>query len=357
MTGHGRLDLLAIGNALVDIFCFTDEELAPSFSLHSNNTVHVSPERLDEILPALPQAIFVSGGSAANAAKAAASLGLACAFAGCTGTIEQEKDNWAFQFEHDLHDYGVTCYLESRKGTTGRCLVIRMPGSLTSTACAPSAASLFRTDQIPEILIMATRIVLLDGQVLKHNDLTERLIKLCAQHRVPLAIDVSTTVIAAEYAGTILEALHRADCILFANEEEYLVLANRWGRDPEAFMHPPGEGDFPATYLAALTASPGSYPCIVRKRGAVGADAWRNGQHFSAPTELVNVLDDTAAGDVFAGAFLSAELSGMDTESALHFANKAAASALSVPGSRLDKNEFTELARLLHRNEQTVKKS
>lgn len=357
MTGHGRLDLLAIGNALVDIFCFTDEELAPSFALHPNNTVHVSAERLDEILPALPQAILVSGGSAANAAKAAASLGLSCAFAGCTGTIEREKDSWALQFERDLHDYGVTCYLESRNGTTGRCLVIRMPGSLTSTACAPSAASLFRNDQIPEILIMATRIVLLDGQVLKHHDLTDRLIELCARHKVPLAIDVSTTVIAAEYAGTILEALHRTDCILFANEEECLVLANRWGRDPEAFIHPPREGDFPASYLAALTASPGPYPCIVRKRGAIGADAWRNGRHFSAPAELVTVLDDTAAGDVFAGAFLSAELSGMDTEPALHFANKAAASALGVPGSRLDKSELTELARTLHHRNQTIQNS
>ncbi len=345
MKGHGRLDILTIGNALLDIFCFTDDELSLSLALHPNNATHVTTERLDEILPTLPPVIYVAGGSAANAAKAASALGLSCAFAGCTGTEEREKDHWALMFERDLHEYGVHCYLESRHATTGRCLVLHMPGSLTSIACAPAAATLFRSDQIPEILIKAARVVHIDGQLLRHPALLSTIADTCKKEGIILSLDIGTTALASEYAGSVRTLLEEANCILFANDEEAMVLANRWARELPEGTFDPETRDFSAAVFTALTRGRGEFPCIVRKRGPSGSDAWSDGTVYSATTVPVPPLDATAAGDIFAGAFLSARLSNQSIPVSLRFANRAASAILQVPGSRLDKDEFAVLAK------------
>ena len=134
------MDILGIGNALIDIFCFSDDETALSLGLHPNQAIHVTSERLDELLLAVPSRISVSGGSASNTVKAAAALGASCAFVGCVGTEDRERDLWGQIFARELLSFGVQCVLENRTETSGRCLVLHMPGGLKSIACAPGAA-------------------------------------------------------------------------------------------------------------------------------------------------------------------------------------------------------------------------
>jgi len=59
------------------------------------------------------------------------------------------------------------------------------------------------------------------------------------------------------------------------------------------------------------------------------------------------VLDDTGAGDAFNGAFLAARLKNLPLADCLEFANAAARTTLSVPGSRFDRDAFSGLARKL----------
>jgi sugar/nucleoside kinase (ribokinase family) len=125
----------------------------------------------------------VSGGSAANAAKAAAALGFRCAFSVCVGSEDREADRWALAFERDLADYGVRCVLETRPKPTGRCLVIHMPGDLTSVACAPSAASLFRSGQVDDL--PEATFVLLDGQTLRNPELVSAAARLAGERARP----------------------------------------------------------------------------------------------------------------------------------------------------------------------------
>ena len=99
--------IAGIGNALLDLFWFPDTEAAPVLGLHPNSTVHTDPDRMDELLLGVPAPIQVSGGSAANALKAASLLGEDCVFFGCLGSFEREYDPWAKAFLADLSDYGV----------------------------------------------------------------------------------------------------------------------------------------------------------------------------------------------------------------------------------------------------------
>jgi sugar/nucleoside kinase (ribokinase family) len=338
------MEILGIGNALLDIYCFSDDETALSLGLHPNHSVHVAPERLDELLLAVPSPIPVAGGSAPNALKAAAMLGASCAFAGCTGMDGRDKDFWAQEFQEDLAAIGVKSLIENRNKPTGRCLVIHMPGGMKSIACAPSIAGDFSKDQLIEAFAVNPQAVFLDGQVLRNAENVATIAALCRQRDIPLALDVASAGIPRAFPGTILEILHGNKTILFMNSDESLALAAVLGKTVSGEEKGRLDEDFSGSVFSFHASRERPYPCIVEKRGRNGARAWAAGKCFEAKADPVdNPLDDTAAGDTFDGAFLVAYLSGMPVNDALALANDAAREALMVPGSRLDGDRFAPL--------------
>lgn len=338
------MDILGIGNALVDIFSFSDDETALALGLHPNHASHMEPGRLDELLIAVQSPIYVAGGTAANALKAASALGLSCAFVGCTGTEDRESDRWARMFCAELASFGVKALTESRSSTTGRCLVLHMPGTMKSIACAPGAAPSIKTEQITEELVASARVVFVDGQTLRNRDAFERISALCRERRVPLAVDVASTDIARGKSAEIARLFGDNDCILFLNEDEAVALA--------VALEPTVPGDrgilsekaCVEAVFSFYTRKTGYFPCIVMKLGEKGARLWSGGKAYEAPIDPVtNVIDDTGAGDVFAGAFLAAYLQSIPQAESLSFANRAARECLTIPGTRLDCDGFARL--------------
>ncbi len=323
------MDILGIGNALVDLFCFSDDEIALPMGLHPNSAVHVSAQRMEELLLVLPEPIPVSGGGAANALKAAAVREASCAFIGCLGTDDRETDPWGEHFRRDLSRFGVETSLESRAAPTGRCLVIRMPGGMKSIACSPGAAPTLRPEQLDAALFAKARAVHLDGQSLRNGPVTERAVSLCSALGLPLSIDIASRDIAQSKAETVADALRRTRCTLFMNDEEAADFAKA--------LDPRREAD---QVLAGLARERGDAVCLVRKMGSLGARAWCGDRVFEGPGAAAErIVDDTAAGDCFAGTFLAARLEGKTLGESLEEANRFAAGTLTVPGSDLEPPE------------------
>lgn len=355
------MDILGIGNALLDIFWFSDDEAALSLGLHPNTSAHMESGRLDELLLAVQAPIFVSGGSASNSVKAASALGVETSFIGCTGTEDREGDRWARLFADDLSSFGVRCELESRNETTGRCLVIHMPGNLKSIACAPGAAPDLSPEQITENILTKAKIVLLDGQTLWNEEVTSRVIALCEKLGIQLALDAGSADVVRNNEALLLSALSRKNAsdksrtILFMNDDESLTLALSLGAQisggASASESPENIGDIDAyidRVFSSFTGERENSPCIVHKRASRGARAWQDGERIDAPTTPTDaVLDDTGAGDTFNGAFLAASLKKLPLSACLAFANEAARTTLSVPGSRFDRDAFSELKQKL----------
>jgi len=342
------MDILGIGNALLDIFSFSDEDLALRLALHPNRAAHVAPERLDELLLAVANPIFVSGGTAGNALKAASLLGLSCAFAGCVGTEDREDDRWARLFAADLAASGVSLALERRTRATGRCLVIHMPGGMKSIACSPGAAPTIDPAQITPNLIQSASQVFVDGQTIRNREAFDRIERLCRELAVPLAVDVASADIARGECATIARILSESGATVFLNEDEAFALATAL----EPTITPHGERcnerhDAEETADAVFTfyaRSGAGKATIVMKRGERGARCWTAAGREEAAAEAVShPVDDTGAGDVFAGTFLAARLAGFPTAQSLEAANDAARTCLSVPGTRLDPEAFGEL--------------
>lgn len=351
------MKILGIGNALLDIFWFSDEESALCLGLHPNSSIHISPERLDELLIAVSTPIHVSGGSAANALKAASALGATCRFIGCTGTEDREHDKAAKLFRSDLDLANVSNFTESRNGPTGRCLIVHMPGELKAIACAPGVAPTLRADQLDTVFFNEIDCVLLDGQTLRNEAVTARIVALCREKNITLALDVASTEIARTHCEIIYSIILNSGSIVFMNSDEAktftIEILKKHPEIAERLSISSSESRQNAktivdTLFSSLTSTAKPLPCIVEKMGDQGARAWAAGNKNHASTRpILFPIDDTAAGDTFAGAWLCSFGQGMALEEALDFSNRVAATALSVPGSRLDKDAFIALKKEL----------
>ncbi len=344
------MDILGIGNALLDIFSFSDEDIALALGLHPNRSSHVPPERLDELLIAVPTPIPVSGGCVPNALKAASFLGLECAAVGCVGTEDREDDRWARSFMDDLAESGVRTILERRTKPTGRCLVLHMPGGMKSVACAPGAAPTLDAGQIDDALVSRARTVFVDGQTLRNRDVFEKITRACRVSKVPLAIDVAAADIVREKSAVIERLLAESGATVFLNEDEARALAVSLEKTVPVDLSGYAPNERADMVFSHYARSGSGTACIVVKRGERGAECWTAKGKTEAMTEPVRYpLDDTGAGDTFAGAFLAARLGCHSLAECLEAGNLAARACLSAPGTRLAKDDFAAIARRLSR--------
>ncbi len=330
------MDILGIGNILLDIFCFSDEECALPLGLHPNSTSHVTPERLNEMLLGVQNPLYIAGGSVPNSLKAAGMLGMDCQCIGCTGMDEAEDDQWARIIRQDLSSTGIALSFEKRNRPTGRCLVLYMPGQMKTIACAPGCAPTLRPEQIQPETVSRARVVHIDGHLLRNKDVIDKTVNICRACSIPVSIDLCAPSIAHCHASEIMEIIRHQRCIIFANTDESRALAVRLaellpapakqqGTDPEELVY------------AWLAVHSETAPVFVRKQGPEGATVWSGSQRITTQGEPVSdPLDDTAAGDIFAGVWLSGFLDGKTERECIENADRAARATLSVPGSRIE---------------------
>ncbi len=119
-----RFDVLAIGNAIVDILTETDDAFLTANDLVKGSMELIDADRADALYAAMPPGIEASGGSAANTAAALGSFGGTAAFIG-----KVRDDQLGAVFTHDMRAIGVT--FESAPAPEGpptaRCMVIITP--------------------------------------------------------------------------------------------------------------------------------------------------------------------------------------------------------------------------------------
>jgi len=336
----GPAELVGIGNALIDVFAVVDEELGPFLGIHPGSAVHVDQDRLAAILAGLKDAVAVAGGGAATICKLAAQMDVRTAFVGCVGsTPDGEADPFARRFEDELARAGVALSLSRGSAATGACAVIRMPGGANAIAACPAAALELRVQDIPEYLIRDARVVALDGFILNRKDIVDHVIRLADRHGTVIALDVSSTAIAAQKAAEIAAYARAYPLILFMNEKETEVFCR-------ALDDGAGDAYDPYAPLRSLSADD-LFPIIAVKRGDRGSMVFAGGTVHTAPAAAALPFDATGAGDAFAAAFLSAWIRGKSLARCAYLGNRLAREVLRIPGTRLESERLGRFARLL----------
>src|SRR5918998_4630063 len=101
MPAHA-IDVLTLGNAIVDVLAHTDDDFLVARNLHKGAMQLIDEARAEELYATMGPATIISGGSGANTAVGVASLGSGAGFIG-----KVRDDELGRLYTHDLHAVGV----------------------------------------------------------------------------------------------------------------------------------------------------------------------------------------------------------------------------------------------------------
>jgi fructokinase len=333
------VELVGVGNALVDVVAFSDEDIAEALALRPNAAIHVDSDRFAELLVSLPTPALSAGGGAAGTVKIASRLGIKAAFVGRVGSKKVGgPDRFAVLFEKEMREAGVLSLLSRGPEPTGGCLVIRMKDGTFAVAASPSAALGLRADELPEDLIKTAKVLVLDGYLLGRDALVERALSLAEDYGTAVALDVGSESIAAAFAPFIARLAAFALLILFMNREESFAFVSHLRAatdmdEEDAYDH-----------IRAMTEA-GPFPIVVVKRGPQGALVFAGGARFDVPAWAVVPRDETGAGDTFAAGFLAAWIRDKPLAECAALGNRVARETVAVPGTRIPPGVLRRLAK------------
>jgi sugar/nucleoside kinase (ribokinase family) len=316
------LDIVAMGDAIVDVIAGCDEEFLTAHNLPKGSMQLLTPEQADELYAAMGVAREMSGGSAANSMAGIAAMGGSSAFIG-----QVAEDQLGLIFEHDMHALGVkfdTPPLPKGDGSgppTGRCLILVTPdGQRTMNTC-PGASHELSTGALDRQLIASASILFLEGYLFgpdKPRAAMMDAIKIAHSAGRKVAFTLSESVCITGRKERFTEMIESGGVdLLFANEDEALQLTGR------------------TDLKSALTDLSIKVATVVVTKGADGAIAIENGERISIPAAPVSdVIDTTGAGDLFAAGFLTARCKGAGLERCLWTGAIAAGEVIQHYGAR-----------------------
>ncbi|MBI0476835.1 adenosine kinase [Sphingomonas sp. MA1305] len=314
-----RFEVVAIGNAIVDILSQADDAFIDEIGVAKGSMqLMFSPEDADALYAKMGPGREVSGGSAANTVAGIAALG------GRTAFIGQVADDQLGQvFAHDIRAAGVHFDTAVREGqpTTARCLIFVTPDGQRTMNTYLGASQFLPAGALDLSIIEDAAILYLEGYLWDPEEPRAAMraaIEAARKAGRRVAFTLSDVFCIGRHGGDFRQLI--ADGlidILFANENELTALAE--------------VEDFEAA-VAKLSAQ---VPTLVVTRGAQGACAIQHGTRAEVSAEPIEqVVDTTGAGDLFAAGFLHGQAIGKDLEASLTLGAICAAEIISHFGAR-----------------------
>ena len=317
-----RYDVIAIGNAVVDVIASCEDELIEELSINRGGMTLIDAEGATSLYAAMGQAREVSGGSAANTLAGASMLGLQCAFVG-----QVCDDQLGEVFTHDMRATGIDFDTAPLKDEppTGRCLIFVTPDGERTMNTFLGAGQFLPKEALDEDLIASGAILYLEGYLWDPEEprkAMRRAIDVAKAAGRKIAFTASESFVIDRHGEDFRAMIEDGVIdILFVNESELATLT--------------GEDSFDAG-VAALV---GKIPVLVATRGENGAIAVADGVRAEVAAEPVaKVVDTTGAGDQFAAGFLSGHAKGEPLEMCLKRGAVAAAEVISHYGPRPEVN-------------------
>ena len=304
--------VLGLGNALMDaIIPLRDEHILEEWHL-TKGAMQVVPLDTLEALHRVAyseEMIRSVGGSACNAIRGIAHLGLQTGFIGKIGHDETgEHVVSALQFAK------VTPLLRYSRARTGEVLALVSADTERTLVTFLGASGTLNASDLCVDEFVGFDHLHLEGYTVPNHDLFTRALELAKQCQQSVSLDLSSYDIVDMNRELLGRVIPQYVNILFANEDEIRAFT---GRDVEVGMHEL------SNYCDV----------VVVKLGAQGAIACKGKTEACSPSLPVCCVDSTGSGDMFAAGFLYAYLQDARLEEALAHANKMAADVIQVFGT------------------------
>lgn len=283
-----RLDVLTIGNAIVDVIADTDDSFLAAEGLTKGSMRLIDAEEAERLYAHMRPAREVSGGCAGNTAAGIAAFGGKAAFVG-----QVAPDQLGDFYRHDLTAAGVefTTPAADVGVPTARSMILVTPDGHRTMNTFLGAAQHLPSSALDEQQIRDAAAIYLEGYLWDPEApryAMIRAIEIARQAGRKVAFTLSDTFCIERHRDGFNALIDGGKIdLLFANQAEIEMLAG-------------------VPHLeSAVAAVRGKVETLVVTRSEHGALATLAAELVEVPAEPVaNVVDTTGAGDLFASGFL-----------------------------------------------------
>lgn len=282
-----RYDVVALGNAIVDVIAQADDAFLSHEGLAKGSMGLIDEARAHSLYAVMAEALETSGGSAGNTVAGVASLGGSAAYIG-----KVAQDQLGEVFAHDMRAIGVHFATPPLVGgaATARSLINVTPdGERTMSTFLGASVALTAADVDPA-LIRAARIVYLEGYLFDPDGgraAFAQAAEIARDVDVKVAMTLSDAFVVDRHRAGLLAFMTDAVDVVFANEVEVKS------------MFETDDFDAAAAQLAARV------KIAAITRGAAGSVVLSGAERLAVPaTRVEHVIDTTGAGDQYAAGFL-----------------------------------------------------
>ena len=312
------LDVLAIGNAIVDVIADADDAFLSAQGLDKGSMRLIDEGEALRLYDEMGPGREVSGGSAGNTAAGLAAFGLKAGFIG-----QVADDELGDIYRHDISATGVSFTTPARSdvGASARCLILVTPDAQRTMNTFLGAAQRLPAAAIRAEEVASAKILYLEGYLWDPEEpraAMEAAIEAARAAGTKVAFTLSDSFCISRHHGDFVRLIDdgRID-ILFANEDEILALS---GKDE---------------FEAAVAAVAPRVPVLVVTRSEKGAIAVAGDERAEVGAEPIErLVDTTGAGDLFAAGFLAGQTRGKSLADSLKLGAIAAAEVIQHYGAR-----------------------
>jgi sugar/nucleoside kinase (ribokinase family) len=314
---NDALDIVAIGNAIVDVIAPAEPDLLVAEGLVPGSMTLIDEARATRLYGRMAPGLEASGGSAANTIAGAASFGARAAFIG-----KVADDALGAIFAHDMRAIGARFATPPLSGgpATARCLVNVTPdGQRTMCTYLGACVELSPAD-VDATLVEAATALYLEGYLFDPPEAREAFALAAAIARAKgrrIALSLSDGFVVERHRAGLLGFIESEVDVLFANEAEICALFET--------------GDL----RAAQAAIQGRVEIAAITHGARGSVIITQDAVLPVAAQpALRVVDTTGAGDQYAAGFLVGLTAGRDLADCGRLGSLAAAEVVSHYGPR-----------------------
>ena len=291
------LDVVGIGNAIVDVLVQTDDGFLQTHGLQKGGMALIDEPQAERLYKASGPGLETSGGSVANTMVGIAQLGGKAGFIG-----RVRNDQLGEIFSHDIRAVGARFDTPAATSgaTTARCLIYVTPDAERTMCTFLGASTQLEPEDLDLSMVREAKVLYLEGYLWDSPAAKRAFIaaaEACRDSGGQVALSLSDGFCVERHRESFLNLVNGHVDVLFANEVEIMSLY---------------ETD---DFETALKQVSGCCKVAALTRGAEGSVVLSGNQRWDIGiVSLGDLLDTTGAGDLYAGGFLHGYTQGQSLE-------------------------------------------
>ncbi len=326
-TTDPSLDIVGIGNAIVDVLTTTDDSLLEKLSFNKGSMTLIDEKKAKELYEITTNRIQRSGGSVANSLACVAQLGGKAAF---IGRVKNDKLGEIFTEEISRTGTIFKTPPSSDGPSTARCLIFVTPDAQRTMCTYLGASVLLEPKDIDLSIVREAKILYLEGYLWDNPAAKNAFIKaaeIAKSDGRKVALSLSDSFCVSRHRESFIKLVEDHIDILFANEDEITTLYKTTSL---------------STAIEELKKNCDLGAITIGEKGSILIS---NGKEIKIdPCMIGEAIDTTGAGDLYAGGFLKGLADGLTPEICAEIGSICAGQIVTQLGSRCN----TDLLNLIN---------